>query len=86
VATKTRSKLDGISFLEVALALYWQIMPTLVEQTNNTAYIEAIKLVRRIERILSGPERKREYVAKRFNPLYPNRNSPLPQALSYMLD
>lgn len=44
-----------------ALSLYRQIIPTLVEQTNNTAYAEAIKLVRRIERILSGPEQKREF-------------------------
>jgi uncharacterized Zn finger protein len=44
-----------------ALFLYRQIIPTLVEQTNNIAYAEAIKLVRRIERILSGPERKREF-------------------------
>jgi uncharacterized Zn finger protein len=44
-----------------ALALYRQIIPTIVEQTNNTAYAEAIKLVRRVEGILNDPERKREF-------------------------
>jgi uncharacterized Zn finger protein len=44
-----------------ALALYRQIIPTIVEQTNNTAYAEAIKLVRRVESILNDPERKHEF-------------------------
>jgi uncharacterized Zn finger protein len=43
-----------------ALALYRRIIPTFIEQTNNTAYVEAIKLVRRVESILNDSERKRE--------------------------
>ncbi|MGR8940626.1 MAG: SWIM zinc finger family protein [Gammaproteobacteria bacterium] len=46
-----------------ALALYQQIIPTIVEQTNNTAYAEAVKLVRRVEDILSAQERKCEFSA-----------------------
>lgn len=44
-----------------ALALYRRIIPTIVEQTNNTAYAEGIKLVRRVENILRGMERKPEF-------------------------
>ncbi|WP_374086237.1 SWIM zinc finger domain-containing protein [Methylomicrobium lacus] len=60
-----------------ALALYRQIIPTLVEQTNNAAYAEAIKLVRRTESILNGPERKREfmdYLAELRSRFKPKRN------------
>jgi uncharacterized Zn finger protein len=44
-----------------ALSLYRQIIPSIVEQTNNTAYAEAVKLVRRVERILNDTGRKREF-------------------------
>jgi uncharacterized Zn finger protein len=44
-----------------ALALYRRIIPPIVEQTNNTAYAEAVKLVRRVEGMLNDPERKREF-------------------------
>jgi len=44
-----------------ALALYRRIIPTIVEQTNNAAYAEAVELVRRVEGILNGPERMREF-------------------------
>ncbi|WP_198408471.1 SWIM zinc finger family protein [Methylomicrobium lacus] len=60
-----------------ALALYRQIIPTIVEQTNNAAYAEAVELVRRIESILNGPERKREfmdYLAELRSRFKPKRN------------
>jgi len=60
-----------------ALALYRQIIPAIVEQTNNAAYAEAITLVRKVESILSGPERKREfmdYLAELRSRFKPKRN------------
>jgi uncharacterized Zn finger protein len=60
-----------------ALVLYRRIIPTIVEQTNNTAYAEAIKLVRRVKGIMNDPERKREfadYVAELRARYKPKRN------------
>jgi len=60
-----------------ALALYRRIIPAIVEQTNNAAYAEAITLVRRVESILNGPERKREfmdYLAELRSRFKPKRN------------
>jgi len=60
-----------------ALALYRRIIPAIVEQTNHAAYAEAITLVRRVESILNGPERKREfmdYLAELRSRFKPKRN------------
>jgi uncharacterized Zn finger protein len=54
-----------------------QVIPTIVEQTNNSAYAEAIKLIRRIERIMNAQKRSREfgdYLAELRARFKPKRN------------
>ena len=44
-----------------ALALYKQVIPDIVDQTNNTAYADAVKLIRKIGGIMIAQNRNREF-------------------------
>lgn len=44
-----------------ALILYKRVIPPIVEQTNNTAYADAVKLIRKIDGIMSTQKRNREF-------------------------
>jgi len=44
-----------------ALALYKQVIPNIVDQTNNTAYADAVKLIRKIGVIMIAQNRNREF-------------------------
>lgn len=44
-----------------ALILYKRIIPAVVEETNNTAYAEAVKLIRKVGNIMNSLNRHREY-------------------------
>lgn len=44
-----------------AVALYRRVVPPIVEQTNNSAYEEATKLVRRIGKLMHGQKRGSEF-------------------------
>ncbi|MCF7964389.1 MAG: hypothetical protein K9L79_02495 [Methylobacter tundripaludum] len=44
-----------------ALALYKQVIPDIVNQTNNTAYADAVKLIRKIGGIMIAQNRNREF-------------------------
>ncbi len=60
-----------------ALALYKKVIPSIVEQTNNTAYADAVKLIRRIGGVMSAQKRNREfgdYVAELRFRFKPKRN------------
>jgi uncharacterized Zn finger protein len=44
-----------------AIALYQRVIPLIVEQTNNTAYADAVKLIRKIGVIMNAQQRNREF-------------------------
>ena len=44
-----------------AITLYKRVIPPIVEQTNNTAYADAVKLIRKIEGIMNAQKHKREF-------------------------
>lgn len=44
-----------------ALTLYRQVIPNIVDQTNNSAYADAVKLIRRIGGIMIARNRNREF-------------------------
>ncbi len=44
-----------------ALAIYMRVIPPIVEQTNNTAYSDAIKLIRRIEKIMEVRKQQSDF-------------------------
>jgi uncharacterized Zn finger protein len=44
-----------------ALSLYNQVIPLIVEETNNNAYADAFKLIRKVERIMIIHQRSREF-------------------------
>ncbi|MFA5016780.1 MAG: DUF6880 family protein [Methylobacter sp.] len=44
-----------------ALILYKRVIPPIVDQTNNTAYADAVKLIRKVEEIMNAQERNREF-------------------------
>ncbi|WP_411728273.1 SWIM zinc finger family protein [Methyloglobulus sp.] len=44
-----------------AIALYRRIIPAIIEQTNNTAYADAVKLIRRIGVIMNAQQLNREF-------------------------
>lgn len=44
-----------------ALTLYKQIIPSIVEQTNNAAYDHAVKLIRKVEGIMNTLQRNPEF-------------------------
>ncbi len=44
-----------------ALTLYKMVIPPIVEQTNNTAYADAVKLIRKIGGIMIAQNRNREF-------------------------
>ena len=46
---------------EDALALYMRVIPPIVEQTNNTAYADAVKLIRKVQEIMNAQKRNREF-------------------------
>ncbi|MGR8936088.1 MAG: DUF6880 family protein [Gammaproteobacteria bacterium] len=60
-----------------ALALYRRVIPSIVEQTNNAAYAEAVKLLRRVKGMLQARQRDRElsdYLAELRVRFKPKRN------------
>jgi uncharacterized Zn finger protein len=44
-----------------ALILYKRIIPSIVDQTNNTAYADAVKLIRKVGEIMNAQKRNREF-------------------------
>ncbi|NOT13024.1 MAG: hypothetical protein HOP23_14510 [Methylococcaceae bacterium] len=44
-----------------ALSLYKRVIPLIVEETNNTAYADAVKLIRKVEGIMGTQQRHREF-------------------------
>jgi uncharacterized Zn finger protein len=44
-----------------ALSLYKRVIPLIVEETNNTAYEDAVKLIRKVEGIMNAQQRHREF-------------------------
>ena len=44
-----------------AIALYQRIIPVIIEQTNNTAYADAVKLIRKVGVIINAQERNRDF-------------------------
>lgn len=44
-----------------ALILYKRLIPSIVDQTNNTAYADAIKLIRKVGAIMNAQNRNREF-------------------------
>ncbi|AFL75350.1 SWIM zinc finger family protein [Thiocystis violascens] len=62
---------------EDAIALYRRVVPSIVQQTNNTAYDEAIKLIRKIGGLMKTLDRTRqfaEYLAELRIQYKPKRN------------
>jgi uncharacterized Zn finger protein len=60
-----------------AVALYRRIIPALVEQTNNTAYEEAAKLIRRMGGLMEALDQANEfgdYLAELWEQFKPKRN------------
>lgn len=60
-----------------AITLYKRVIPLLVEQTNNTAYADAVKLIRKVGAIMNAEQRDREfgyYVAELHMRFKPKRN------------
>jgi uncharacterized Zn finger protein len=47
--------------MDDALRLYRQVIPLIVEETNNTAYADAVKLIRKVEGIMSAQQRHCEF-------------------------
>ncbi len=46
---------------EDALVLYMRVIPAIVEQTNNSAYADAVKLIRKVERLMNAREGHGEF-------------------------
>ncbi len=44
-----------------ALILYKRMIPPIVDQTNNTAYADAVKLIRKVGEIMTAQKRNREF-------------------------
>ncbi|MDO9047016.1 MAG: SWIM zinc finger family protein [Methylobacter sp.] len=44
-----------------ALTLYKRVIPLIVDQTNNTAYADAVKLIRKVDGIMNAQKRNREF-------------------------
>jgi uncharacterized Zn finger protein len=44
-----------------ALSLYQRVIPHIVEQTNNAAYADAVKLIRKVNEIMIAQNRNREF-------------------------
>lgn len=44
-----------------ALILYKRMIPPIVDQTNNTAYADAVKLIRKVGAIMNAQQRNREF-------------------------
>jgi len=60
-----------------AVSLYRRVVPTIVEQTNNTAYAEAINLVRKVGRMMKVQDQARQfgdYLAELRSQFEPKRN------------
>jgi uncharacterized Zn finger protein len=60
-----------------AIALYRRIIPVIIEQTNNTAYADAVKLIRKVGVIMNAQERNRDfgyYLAELRMRFKPKRN------------
>ena len=60
-----------------AVSLYRRVAPAIVEQTNNTAYAEAIKLLRKVGRLMKAQDQSRQfgdYLAELRVQFKPKRN------------
>lgn len=60
-----------------AVSLYRRVVPAIVEQTNNTAYADAIKLIRKVGRLMKAFEQSRQfsdYLAELRVQFKPKRN------------
>jgi len=60
-----------------ALILYKRVIPSIVDQTNNTAYADAVMLIRQIGEIMNAQKRNREfgdYLAELHVRFKPKRN------------
>ena len=60
-----------------AVSLYRRVVPPIVEQTNNTAYAEAIKLIRKVGGLMKAQSQSRQfgdYVAELRVQFKPKRN------------
>ena len=69
-------KLEG-SRPDDAVSLYRRVVPPIVEQTSNTAYDEAIRLVRKIGGLMKTQSRSRQfgdYLAELRVQFKPKRN------------
>ena len=60
-----------------AVSLYRRVVPPIVEQTNNTAYDEAIKLIRKVGGLMNAQSQSRQfgdYLAELRVQFKPKRN------------
>jgi uncharacterized Zn finger protein len=46
---------------EEALVIYMSVIQAIVEQTNNSAYADAAKLIRKVERLMNARGSHREF-------------------------
>ena len=61
-----------------AITLYRRVVPRIVKQTNNAAYAEAIKLIRRVMEMMNAQGKSgefRDYLAELHVQFKPKRNS-----------